>query len=196
MFEEIITIILVAVVLGADSFSLAMGMGLKGVPRSYEIKFSWMVGTFHVFMPLIGLSLGMAAGQLLGIWAGRLGAAVLAYMGADMIFKGYRATRPLFFKLNQGRQVIEEKPELAEGWINLIVLTTSVSIDALTVGFSLGTLFTVPIYYTVLAIGLIAGIMTFAGFTGGKIFSRVIGSYAQIAGGLVLIMLAVKMVFI
>ena len=191
--EQFITIMLVAIVLGADSFSLAMGMGLRGVSRSYEYKFSSMVGIFHVIMPLIGLTLGMAAGNLLGVWAARLGAAVLAFMGGDLIWKGYKEMQPQFFKLNQGKVMIEKKDVVADGWINLTVLTTSVSIDALTVGFSLGTLFVVPIYYPVLVIGTVAGIMTMAGFQGGKFFSRLIGSYAQIAGGIVLLTLALKM---
>ncbi len=191
--EQFITIMLVAIVLGADSFSLAMGMGLKGVSRSYEYKFSSMVGIFHVIMPLIGLTLGMAAGNLLGVWAARLGAAVLAFMGGDLLWKGYKEMQPQIFKLNQGKVMIEKKDVVADGWINLTVLTTSVSIDALTVGFSLGTLFVVPIYYPVLVIGTVAGIMTMVGFQGGKFFSRIIGSYAQIAGGIVLITLALKM---
>jgi putative Mn2+ efflux pump MntP len=194
MVEQFITIMLVAIVLGADSFSLAMGMGLRGVSRSYELKFSSMVGIFHVIMPLIGLTLGMAAGNLLGIWAARLGAAVLAFMGGDLIWKGYREMQPHFFKFSQGKGMIEKKGDLDAGWINLTVLTTSVSIDALTVGFSLGTLFTMPLYYPVLMIGSVAGIMTMAGFQGGKFFSRMIGTYAQIAGGIILISLALKMI--
>ena len=194
MTGQFITILLVAIVLGADSFSLAMGMGLRGVSRNYELKFSSMVGVFHVIMPLIGLTLGMAVGNLLGVWAERAGAAVLAYLGGDMIWKGYKEMQPQFFKLGQGKGMIVKKDDLSDGWINLIVLTTSVSIDALTVGFSLGTLVAVPIYYPVLMIGSVAGIMTMAGFQGGKFFSRVIGAYAQIAGGIVLIALAVKMV--
>ena len=193
--EQFITIMLVAMVLGADSFSLAMGMGLRGVTRSYEYKFSSMVGIFHVIMPLIGLTLGMAAGNLLGVWAARLGAAVLAFMGGDLIWKGYKEIQPHFFKFSQGKGMIEKKHDRADGWINLTLLTTSVSIDALTVGFSLGTLFTLPIYYPVLMIGSVAGIMTMAGFKGGKLFSRMIGTYAEIAGGIVLIALALKMVF-
>lgn len=195
MADQFIPIMLVAVVLGADSFSLAMGMGLKGVSRSYELKFSSMVGIFHVIMPLIGLALGMAAGHFLGVWASRLGAAVLAYLGIDMIWKGYSEVKPKSGQLNREKGMIRKKENLAEGWINLTLLTTSVSIDALTVGFSLGTLFMMPLYYPVLIIGAVAGIMTMAGFQGGKMFSRMIGTYAQIAGGVILISLAVKMAF-
>jgi manganese efflux pump family protein len=195
MMEQFIPILLIAIVLGADSFSLALGMGLRGVSRSYEWKFSSMVGIFHVVMPLVGLALGIAAGNILGVWAARLGAAVLVFIGGDMIWKGYKEMQPQFFKLNQGKGIIEKREDVAGGWINLTVLTTSVSIDALTVGFSLGTLFTLPLYYPVIMIGSVAGIMTMAGFQGGKLFSRMIGTYAQIAGGIVLISLAIKMAF-
>ena len=193
MMEQFITILLVAIVLGADSFSLAMGMGLRGVSKSYEVKFSSMVAVFHVIMPLIGLTLGMALGNLLGVWAARLGAAVLAFLGGDMIWKGYKEMQPQFFKLRQGKGMIVKKDDQVDGWINLTILTTSVRIDALTIGFSLGTLVAVPIYYPVLMMGSVAGIMTMAGFQGGRFFSRLIGAYAQVVGGLVLITLAVKM---
>lgn len=195
MIEQLVTIMLVAIVLGADSFSLAMGMGLKGVTRSYELKFALMVGIFHILMPLIGLNLGIVTGNLLGVWAGRLGAVVLAYIGGDMLWKAYCETRPQVFRFNQGKQQFTSQVKLAEGWINLTVLTTSVSIDALTVGFSLGTLIQTPVFYTVVTIGLVAGAMTLLGFKGGKLFSRVVGSYAQMLGGLVLLLLAAKMAF-
>jgi len=195
MAEQLLTIMLVAIVLGADSFSLAMGIGLKGVSRSYELKFASMVGTFHILMPLIGLNLGIVTGNLLGVWAGRLGAAVLVYIGGDMLWKAYRATRPQILRFNQGKLIMASNNKIEEGWLNLIMLTISVSIDALTVGFSLGTLVNTPVLYTVLIIGSVAGAMTLLGFKGGKLFSRMMGSYAQMLGGLVLLLLAAKMAF-
>ena len=196
MIEQLMTILVVATVLGADSFSLAMGIGLKGVTRSYELKFAALVGVFHVLMPLIGLNLGIVTGELLGIWAGRLGALVLAYIGGDMLWKAYRETRPKSFSFSQGRQQLSgQAAQTSEGWVNLSVLTLSVSIDALTVGFSLGTLIQTSVLYTILIIGLVAGSMTLLGFKGGKLFSRVVGSYAQMVGGVVLLFLAAKMAF-
>jgi putative Mn2+ efflux pump MntP len=195
MVEQLLTIMLVAIVLGADSFSLAMGIGLKGVSRSYELKFASMVGIFHILMPLIGLNLGIVIGNLLGVWAGRLGAAVLAYIGGDMLWKAYRATRPQVLRFNQGKQIMASNNKIEVGWLNLIMLTISVSIDALTVGFSLGTLVNTPVLYTVLIIGSVAGAMTLLGFKGGKLFSRIMGSYAQMLGGLVLLLLAARMAF-
>jgi putative Mn2+ efflux pump MntP len=51
MYEQMGTIILVAIVLGADAFSLSMGMGIKGAGRRYAIRFFLLVGLFHVSCP-------------------------------------------------------------------------------------------------------------------------------------------------
>lgn len=192
--DQLLIIILIAVVLGADSFSLAMGMGLKGVSKKYEIRFSSMVGVFHVFMPLLGLYLGMAIGKLLGVWAGRVGGIVLAYIGIDFLVKAYKETRVKSFKFSSGHEALASSASTPETWLNMVVLTISVSIDALTAGFSMGTL-RMPILLTVLITGLVAGLMTLLGFKGGKLFSRLVGTYAQFIGGLVLVALAVKMAF-
>lgn len=195
MQGELLTILVVAIVLGADAFSLSMGMGLKGVSRRYEIRFSLLVALFHVLMPLIGLSLGMVAGKYLGVWAGRAGAVVLAYIGLEMIWKAYGEIRPRTIAFNEAREYFtKSRLDINGGRVSLLLLTTSVSIDALTVGFSLGTI-KAPILTTVLIIGFIAGCMTMVGFKGGKIFSRMVGSYSQAIGGLMLVVLAIKMAF-
>ena len=195
MQGELSTVILVAVVLGADAFSLSMGMGLKGVSRRYELRFALLVTLFHVLMPLLGLSLGMAAGNYLGVWAGRIGAVILAYIGLEMLWKAYQELKPRLIAFSEARKLLSESSlDTNEAWPSLLLLTTSVSIDALTVGFSLETI-KVPVLTTVLIIGLVAGCMTMLGFKGGKIFSRVAGSYSQAAGGLVLTALAIKMAF-
>jgi putative Mn2+ efflux pump MntP len=68
----------------------------------------------------------------------------------------------------------------------------SVSVDALTVGFSLGT-FQMPIVFTVIVMGMVAGIMTFLGFKSGAVVGRMVGSYAQAVGGIILLALAFKL---
>jgi putative Mn2+ efflux pump MntP len=193
--EQILTIILVAVVLGLDAFSLSLGLGLQGRSRSYGLKFSATVGAFHIIMPLVGLNLGLVAGKFLGVWASRLGAIILAYIAIDFIIKGYREMRPRSYSLPEAKAMMEKKHNLSrQDWGSLIVMGLSVSIDALTVGFSLGT-FKMPVFITVIIMGIIAGIMTLLGFWGGRIFSRLIGSYAQMAGGMVLAILAIKLLF-
>lgn len=209
MHEQIITVSIVALVLGMDAFSLALGMGMQRVSKSYERKFSATVAVLHVLMPLLGLKMGLVAGKFLGIWATRLGALVLAWLGTDLCIKAYRDKKTAVFKISQSREKLgmaakkissEEttketgdifSPRYSEKWAAIIVLGVSVSIDALTAGFSLGTL-KMPILFTVLLMGIIAGSMTLLGFAGGKVSGRLLGAYAQILGGIVLIGLAIK----
>jgi len=196
MNGQLWTIILVAIVLGADAFSLSMGMGIRGASRRYAMRFSILVGLFHIFMPLLGLSLGLVAGKLLGVWAGRIGAVVLLYIGLQMLWKSYQELKMRAVTFTEIRESISgnDSKQNADSWVSLLILTISVSIDALTVGFSLGTI-KAPILSTVIIIGVIAGSMTMLGFKGGKILSRVVGSYSQAVGGLVLLALAFKMAF-
>ncbi|NLB88123.1 MAG: manganese efflux pump [Syntrophomonadaceae bacterium] len=194
MHENLITIILVAIVLGMDSFSLSLGMGLRGVTKRFEAKFVTIVALLHIIMPLIGLSLGLAIGEILGKWAAWIGAIILAYIGIDFLLKGYKEIKPATYTFKEGKKIFNASDKtIADDWWALILLGVSVSMDALTVGFSLGAL-KMPITITVLIMGFVAGIMTLLGFVGGRIFSRVVGSYAQIIGGVILLALALKLV--
>lgn len=193
MSAQLGTVILIAVVLGMDAFSLSMGMGLNGVSRRYEIKFASAVGVMHVVMPLAGLSLGLAVGKLLGVWAGRLGALILAYIGINFLRHGYQDIKGETLSFAEARKRLKKTEQMLKDDLKTIsVLAFSVSVDALTVGFSLGTL-NMPLFWTVAIMGIIAGTMTFLGFVGGRIFSRLVGSYAQMAGGAVLLALAAKL---
>ncbi|MDD2509528.1 MAG: manganese efflux pump MntP family protein [Syntrophomonas sp.] len=194
MIEQLITITLIAVVLGMDALSLAMGIGLRGVTKDYERKFSLTVGALHVLMPLLGLNLGLVAGRFSGVWATRLGALVLLYLGLQMLRKGYAEIQPRRYKFAEAKAALTgNKLNNPDSWASVLFLGFSVSIDALTVGFTLGTL-KMPILITVLMMGIIAAIMTWAGFAGGRVLGRWIGSYAQIFGGVVLLALAIKFV--
>lgn len=181
-------------ILGMDAFSLAIGMGLRGVSRRYEYRFSAIVAILHVLMPILGLSLGLVAGRFLGIWASRLGALVLAYLGADLFIKGYKERRPAVYKFSEGQKALGIKSsEHHEDWAAILLLGISVSIDALTAGFSLGTL-KMPVLITAAITGIIAGSMTLLGFFGGRVFGRWMGVYAQMLGGVILFALAIKLV--
>lgn len=194
VYEQLLTIIIVALILGMDAFSLAIGMGLRGVSRRFELRFSSTVAVLHVLMPLLGLVLGLVVGKFLGVWATRLGALVLAYLGVDLFIKGYRGIKPQTYKLSEGKKILGlESSNNYESWAAILLLGISVSIDALTAGFSLGTL-KMPVFITVAFTGLVAGSMTLLGFMGGRVFSRLMGVYAQIMGGVILFALAIKLV--
>lgn len=191
MWGQVLTILLVAVVLGMDAFSLALVMALNGTSRSYEYKFAAAVAIFHILMPLIGLSLGYTAGKILGFWASWLGAAVLAYVGVNFFREGYAEVKQHAVGFDRARRLMEGETRQDHGEKSLLLLTASVSMDALAIGFTLGTT-QVPVLITVIIMGITAGIMTLLGFRSGKIMGSMVGRYAQIAGGVILIMLAIK----
>jgi putative Mn2+ efflux pump MntP len=195
MHQEYITILLIAIVLGLDAFSLSLGIGMGKVSRNYILKFSSTVGVFHIIMPLLGLNLGIIIGKIIGIWAAYLGAIILFYIAIDFFITGYRKTKPDTYKFSERSKIFTDNgSSVGEGWGNILLLGLTVSIDALTVGFSLGT-FKVSILITVTIIGLAAAIMTLLGFYGGRIFTRIVGNYAQMFGGITLFLLASKMLF-
>ena len=185
---------MVALVLGMDAFSLALVLGLKGTSRRYEYKFALVVAVFHVLMPIIGLTLGYTAGKILGLGASWLGALVLTYVGISFIREGYREVKKQSLVFKQARQILiaNEKRDSSEP-SNFFLLAASVSMDALALGFSLGTE-QVPLLLSVLIMGLTAGAMTLLGFRSGKVLGGLVGRYAQMIGGIILILLAIKIV--
>ncbi len=192
MSGQLISILLVALVLGMDAFSLALVLGLKGTSRSYAYKFAAAVAVFHVLMPIVGLTLGYTAGHLMGRWASWLGALVLAYVGVSFIREGYREVKQESLAFKQARPLLRDKQRDSPP-SNLLLLTASVSVDALATGFSLGTT-QVPLLLSVSIMGLTAGAMTLLGFRSGKVLNSLVGHYAQMIGGVVLILLAIKIV--
>jgi putative Mn2+ efflux pump MntP len=196
MSGQLPTVLLIALVLGLDAFSLALVMGLRGSSRRYEYKFALSVAAFHILMPLLGLGLGYTAGKILGLWASWAGAAVLAYVGVSFIREGYEEVKKTSISFSEA--LAQLGPNTAEAHPRergILLLTASVSMDALAIGFTLGTV-RVPLLLTVLIMGVVAGFMTLIGFRSGKILGSLAGRYAQMAGGAVLVMLAAKIVLL
>ena len=175
------TLIVLAVALGTDAFSLCLGIGMAGVNRKQMLIISVTVLIFHIFMPLVGWYTGELAGALLGRAASFIGSALLIYLGGRMIWDSKRKGQEAGFKINFN----------ASG---LVLLGGSVSIDALSVGFTLGAQ-QVDLLLTAATIGLVAGIMTAAGLACGRFISSLVGERAQFLGGVILIGIGVKLFF-
>lgn len=194
MTANLLPVFAVAVALGADAFSVALGLGMTKTSRTFRIRFVLTVAALHVIMPLLGLMVGQAAGTYLGRWATALGALVLAFIGMQMLHKGMQTrnkpepleTKPAEKKTNRFE---------AKGWGGVLLLAVSVSIDALTVGFGLGALHT-PIPLTVALTGSIAGLMTALGWLGGRFSGGLLGHRALLFGGVILVVIAIKMVLL
>ena len=195
---DFLTILIIAIALGADAFAMAIGIGACNIRYRQVIIISLIVLVFHVVMPLIGLSLGTLVGNAIGDLAGIIGALLLTLIGILMLREGIKGDDgdgvPMLLKILGLVNRDGGKLRVTAGLWGSIVLAASVSLDALTVGFGLGAL-NFNLTLTVLTIGLVAGIMTALGFLLGKKVGDWLGDKAQIAGGVILIGIGIKMFF-
>lgn len=176
---ELTWVIPVSIALGMDAFSFSLALGLMGIHKSTALRLIVIVAVFHIFMPLLGLWAGRELGSIFGNVAVGVGAVVLLWLGIRMISGGLK---------NEKNK--KSLPSL-EG-LGIYALAGSVSLDALSVGFSLGT-FVTAILPTTIIIGITAGLMTASGlFLGSRAGSR-LGSKAEMLGGAILVLIGLKM---
>lgn len=176
---EFAWVIAVSVALGMDAFSFSLALGLIGIRNSTAMRLALIVAVFHVIMPLLGLWVGQKLGTLFGDVAIGIGALILLWLGGKMIWGA--------LKSGEARSNI---PSL-QGW-GIYGLAGSVSLDALSVGFSLGT-FVSNILPATLIMGLTAGIMTGGGVLLGRRVGTWLGSKAEALGGVILLLIGLKM---
>lgn len=171
---EFWTVVLLGVALGGDAFSACLGIGFGQLSCRKAFALVATVAAFHVVMPLAGWWLGEAVGTLLGRVAGILGAALLFIIGTRMIYAAVRTgiTHPVSF--------------LVPGAWGLLLFGASVSVDALSVGFTLG-IYQYRLLLVTATIGLIAGLMAALGLGLGRTFGALAGHRAQFFGGLILL---------
>jgi len=169
----------VAIALGCDAFSVAIGVGSRrGLTKRRIFRLTFHFGLFQFFMPLIGLGIGQIAAVFIGRAGHRIAALCLAVIGINMIRTAWKNG------YSRQRQVDPSK-----GW-SLVILSISTSIDALVAGFGLGLL-GMKLLFSCIVIGITAALMTFTGMIIGACAYNMMGRWAEIFGGVVLIVLAV-----
>ena len=175
-------LLLIAVGLGADAFSVALAVGTTGARPRRTFRLSLHFGLFQFFMPILGWQAGRRILPHIAAWDHWVAFGILAAIGIHMLVHSFRpgAKRP------QG--------DPTRGW-RLLLLSLATSIDALGVGIGLGVMGATLILPCVV-IGVVAGLMTWVGMRLGDRVSRRFGRRAEVAGGILLIGLAVKLLWI
>ncbi len=177
---SLVTIFLLAIGLGIDAFSVAIGIGAANQKKSWTpvLRLSLAFGAFQFVMPLIGWLAGSTVVSLIGNFDHWIAFALLAVVGGKMIWEGFE------------KESGEERADQTRGW-PLLLLSIATSIDALAVGFSFSLLKT-PILFPAVIIGIVCFAMTAVGMIFGKGLARIFGKKVEIVGGLVLIAIGVK----
>lgn len=177
---QLATILMMAVALGMDAFSLGIGIGVRGIRYTEIAKISIVIAAFHIMMPLLGMVTGDYVSSVLGEIAVLIGGGLLLLLGGHMLyssFNGYNRQHVDYTSLG-----------------GLLVFALTVSIDSFSVGVSMG-LFSTTILFTVMMFGLFGGMMSILGLLLGKTVASGIGEYGEALGGLILFVFGLKILF-
>lgn len=185
----IIELLLLAVGLSMDAFAVSIGNGLS--MKKTSVKSALIIaasfGLFQALMPLAGYFLGSAFESFIKQWDHYIALIFLGFIGGKMIYDGIKE----LVCQKRGEHGAKSTPfQLSLG--KLLIQAIATSIDALIIGVSFAVLPNVNIWAAVCLIGVVTFVISFFGVFMGKKFGELLGSKAEIFGGLILVTIGVK----
>ena len=176
---SIIELFILAVGLSMDAFAVSVCKGLsvrRLKPRHALIAGAWF-GGFQALMPLLGWALGRQFESFIKSIDHWIAFALLGIIGANMIRESLK----------------KEDEELNDSFSFKVMLPLAIatSIDALAVGVTFAFL-SVSIAPAILLIGITTFALSAAGIKIGNVFGAKYKSKAEFAGGVILILLGIK----
>lgn len=176
---DILTLFALAVGLSMDAFAVAVCKGLamqKLTLKKAAIVGAWF-GGFQGLMPAIGYVLGVQFKDKITAIDHWIAFILLGIIGFNMIREA----------LDKEEEDTNESLAVRE----MFVLAVATSIDALAVGITFAFL-SVNIFEAVSFIGVITFILSMAGVKIGNVFGTKYKAKAELAGGIILILLGLK----
>ena len=178
----LIELFLIAVGLSMDAFAVSVCKGLampKCTFKKAAIVGLWF-GGFQALMPAIGYILGAQFQEAIASIDHWIAFVLLALIGGNMI-----------------HEALDNDEEEADASLDvkpMFLLAVATSIDALAIGITFAFL-KVNIIPAVCFIGIVTFIISFAGVKIGNVFGARYKNKAEIVGGIILILLGLKILF-
>lgn len=176
---SLIELFILAVGLSMDAFAVSVCKGLavpKAAARECSLAGLWF-GGFQALMPTIGYFLGRSFTRYIESVDHWVAFILLAVIGGNMI-----------------RESLGSEEECSNGSMDpkeMFLLAVATSIDALAVGVSFAFL-SVNIGAAVSFIGVITFVLSMVGVKVGSLFGAKYKSKAELAGGIILILMGLK----
>ncbi|VVB50841.1 manganese efflux pump MntP [uncultured archaeon] len=176
---EFPSILLIALSLSADAFAVAVSKGLaaKKLRVRDALKVGLFFGAFQAVMPVLGWFLGGSVRDLISGFDHWIAFLLLLYVGQKMMRES----------LTKEERKSSESLSLSV----MLLLSVATSIDAFAVGLSLSFLRT-PIMYPAILIGAVTFTVSTAGFIIGRKTGHLIDKKTELAGGIILILIGLK----
>ena len=175
----IFSILLTGFALSMDAYAVSVtkGMTLKKINLSIATKIAFLFGLFQAVMPLSGWLFGMNFELYIRSIDHWIAVFLLSFLGIKMIVEAIKDDD------NDNSTYLDNK--------ELIILSIATSIDALAVGVTFAFL-NIDIIPICVSIGVITFLVCFIGVLIGKKIGSVFKNYAQIIGGIILILIGLN----
>lgn len=178
---SIVGIIFISLGLAMDAFGVSIGKGLT-MPKGYhghKILLAALFGLFQFMMPVIGWAVGKQFIHIIAEFDHWIIFILLAYLGISMIRESYN----------------DETDDDSEGerlsfW-EMIVLAVATSLDAMAVGLTFAFM-DIDVWQASTMIGVITFIISLIGIYLGRFMGGFVGRYAELIGGVILILIGLK----
>lgn len=172
-------ILLIAIGLAMDATAVATARGCMPIhDRGREaLRVGLLFGGAQALMPVIGWTLGTQVGPWIAAFDHWVAFVVLAGVGGKM--------------LHEASQSAPHPERMGFGFRVLFGLAIATSIDALAVGLTL-PLLDAPFALSIVTIGVVTAILSGVGVIAGGRFGELLGRKLDAFGGVVLIVLGVK----
>jgi putative Mn2+ efflux pump MntP len=176
--ESLFLIVALAVGLAMDAFAVAVAQGAAGHNSMFHATRTGMAfGVAQGIMPFLGWALGIAFVSHISAYDHWIALILLSGLGMKMLWDARAGN----------------ENDSAPGLSGLALATAAIatSIDAFAVGITLPAL-DLPVLLTCISIGIITALLSSLGVMIGGMASSRIGKYAEVAGGVILISLGIK----
>ena len=173
----------IAVGLSMDAFAVSIcnGLSVGKCKVKHMLICGLYFGAFQAIMPSIGYLLGAQFETLVSSIASYIAFALLALIGFNMIRESCSKEE-------------EEEATPDFSWCSMLPLAVATSIDALAVGITFAFL-NYPIVECITIIGLTTFVLSIVGVVVGNMFGSRYQKKAEIAGGIILILIGLKILF-
>jgi len=175
---HLISIIMIAVGLSMDAFSLAILYGTLNFNKRKTLTLAGSVGVFHFFMPLFGNLVGLFLLNLLPISSNIVVGIIFFTISIQMLMSIFKK-----------EEIVDLK-----GTFAIILFAFTVSIDSFSVGIGLSTICDSKI----LAVSIFSAtsfLFTFMGLTIGSKLTEKFGKISTLIGSIVLFVLSLIYLF-
>lgn len=181
----IIDFILLGIGLAMDAFavSICKGLGMTKINKGQLIIIASFFGGFQAIMPLIGYLLGNIFAKYVMQFSHWIAFVLLAFIGIKMIIDAIK---------ERNEKDVEEEKDKPISFKEITLLAIATSIDAFAVGVTFSFYEDINIAIAIAVIGVITFVISAIGVLIGNIFGSRYRFVATLIGGIILVLLGIK----